>query len=124
MMHQISFFGLKTIKELDNARALCMPYKGNTLEMIIILPNKKWPWSGPSCLDSMEEKMKTVDMTQSGYGYRNVLIDLTIPKFKVESTLNFIEPLKKMGITDVFDENYPGEKIAQRHNGLHYFLTI
>ena len=104
MMHQISYFGLKPIKELDNARALCMPYEGNTLDMIIILPNKKWPWSGLSCLDTMEKKTKTVDITQVLSGFDKVTVDLTIPKFKVQSTLSFIEPLKKMGITDVFDE--------------------
>ena len=38
MMHQKAKFGLKTIQELDNATALRMPYKGETLDMIIILP--------------------------------------------------------------------------------------
>ena len=48
--------------------------------------------------------MKNVDLTQVMSGFDQVEVDLTIPKFKVQSTLNFIEPLKKMGITDVFDE--------------------
>ena len=36
--------------------------------------------------------------------FHKVEVDVSIPKFKVESTLDFVEPLKKMGITDVFDQ--------------------
>ena len=63
MMWLITNFGLKTIEELDNARAVRMPYNGKALDMIVILPNKT------KGLYAMEKKMKTVDMTQAMSGF-------------------------------------------------------
>ena len=98
MMRQKAKFGLKTIQELDNATALRMPYKGETLDMIIILPNEK------SSLNAVEEKMKTVDMTLAlSEFFDGENVRTTIPKFKVESTLELNEPMKRIGVNDVFD---------------------
>lgn len=98
MMRQKAKFGLKTIKELDDATALRMPYKGETLDMILILPNEKVG------LDATEKKMQTIDLAPAlADFYERGNVHTTIPNFKVESTLQLNEPMKMMGVTDVFD---------------------
>jgi len=97
MMYQKQKFGLKTIKELDDAAALRMPYKGESLDMILVLPNKK------SSLESVEKKMQALDLAQAFSRMPEAKVKTYVPKFKVESTLELNAPLEKVGISSMFD---------------------
>ena len=82
-------------------QALEMPYKGKRLSMIFLLPGEH------SSLADLEDSMLTSGqnlsslLTFSGHK-RDVMV--TVPKFKLESQLDLNEPLKNLGMTDMFDK--------------------
>ena len=100
MMHQKAKFGIAKVQELNGAMALRMPYKGDQLDMIFILPNEK------DTLESMEKKLVKLDLKQhlAHFSTRSNVI-VSVPKFKVESMHKLNEPLKKLGVIDMFDKN-------------------
>ena len=81
--------------------ALEMPYKGKRLSMIFILPNDKH-----SSLADLEETMSKVTNINSvlKFGYKEK-VEVTLPRFKIESKFDLVEPLMKLGMTDMFDES-------------------
>jgi len=87
------------------AQAVEIPYKGNRISMIVILPD---PESSLEELEkSVEEKglSKILDTNKNfflkSFGRREV--DLTLPKFKIETSLDLVTALRDMGMTDMFD---------------------
>lgn len=82
--------------ELD-CKCLQLPYKGNTLSMLIILPNKKM---GLTVLESnltISTLQKAIDST-----YKQET-NISIPKFKIEATFDLTKVLPELGITKIFD---------------------
>ena len=81
--------------------ALEMPYKGKRLSMIFILPNDKH-----SSLVDLEETMSKVTNINSvlKFGYKEK-VEVTLPRFKIESKFDLVEPLMELGMTDMFDES-------------------
>ena len=100
------------IKDLKGADALDLQYKGKRLSMIILLPAKQ----GPTChgifcrpnaseedLEDLEEAMsKVADLNSILVFERESNVDVTLPRFKLESELDLKEPLKQLGMTDMF----------------------
>ncbi|XP_048265792.1 serine protease inhibitor 3/4-like [Bombus terrestris] len=79
-----------------NARFIEMPYKGDELSMIIILPNEI------DGLSDVEKKLQNTSLTNilsEGYEMK---AGLWLPKFKVETMLELNDALKEMGLTDAF----------------------
>ncbi len=73
--------------EDENMKMVRVPYKGNDLAMYFVLPTNEEKMDIESALDKMEiSKVK-----------------LSIPKFKTEYKLSFVEILKDLGITTAFD---------------------
>ena len=93
-------FRLLRVKKLKGAMALEMPYKGKRLSMIFILPNDRH-----SSLADLEDAMSKVKNLNSilKFGYKEK-VEVTLPRFKLESKLDLVEPLKQLGMTDMFDE--------------------
>ena len=81
------------VEKLKGAMALEMPYKGKRLSMIFILPNDKH-----SSLADLEEAMSKVTNINSilKFGYKEKVL-VTLPRFKLESKLDLVEPLKEIG---------------------------
>jgi len=99
MMYQEQKFGLlENIAELDEANALQMPYKGENMDMVLVLPHKK------SDIVSLEKQMAKANLSQvlGSFG-PETNVELYLPKFKVESTLELNKPIQNIGITDIFD---------------------
>ncbi|XP_065333034.1 antichymotrypsin-2-like isoform X1 [Cloeon dipterum] len=97
-MYQKTHFPYRKLDELD-AQLLVMPYEGLELSMAIILPNKK------EGLKELEEKLATADLgelLQSGYP-RDV--EVYLPKFKIETSLNLVDHLSKMGLSHIFSDD-------------------
>ena len=93
---------MKRVKELKGAIALDMPYKGKRLSMIFLLPNEKH-----SSLTDLEETMsKVTDLNAIFHKFhkfgRKVKVEVTLPRFKLESQFDLAEPLKQLGMTDMF----------------------
>ena len=87
------------------AQAVEIPYKGDRISMIVILPD---PESSLEELEkSVEEKglSNILDTNKNNYlksfGRREV--DLTLPKFKIETSLDLVTALRDMGMTNMFD---------------------
>ncbi|XP_066600167.1 serpin B6-like isoform X3 [Prorops nasuta] len=83
-----------------------LPYKGNELSMVIILPDEI------EGLTEVENKLKGVSLDSLlSKGYEQE-VELYLPKFTIESTLELEEPLKKLGMTDMFDTSADFSNIA------------
>ena len=94
-------FKVADIKDID-ARALQMPYKGNRLSMIFILPKTN--------LAKTEGALSNFNW--SGFEFDSPShFEVQVPKFKIESTHHLKVPLINLGLTDIFNEkaNFTGK---------------
>ena len=88
------------VKELDGAFALNMPYKGERLSMILVLPAE-----GKTLVDLEKSMAKIPNINDAlKFGTRKVKVELTLPKFKLESQIELNEPLMALGMKDMFDQ--------------------
>ena len=105
-------FRMLRVKDLKGAIALDMPYKGERLSMIFLLPDPNH-----SSLEDLEEDMsKVTDLNSILKFGKKVKVQVTLPRFKLESQLELVEPLKQLGMTDMFDEtkaDFSGKIIAK-----------
>ena len=92
-------FRMLRVKDLKGAIALDMPYKGERLSMIFLLPDPNH-----SSLEDLEEAMSKVSDINSILKFgRKTEVDVTLPRFKIHSKLELNEPLKQIGMTDMFN---------------------
>ena len=58
--------------------------------MIVFLPNEH------SSLTDLENRLTTINLTEELKGFRNTIVNLKIPKFKLEQTIDLSNLLKKV----------------------------
>lgn len=75
-----------------------LPYKGNTLSMLMALPKKKFD------LRTVEDGLSTKYMDGVFSGLKSERVDLKFPKFKFDTSLSFSKVLSDMGYSDLFKE--------------------
>ena len=75
--------------------ALEMLFKGERLSMIFLLPDPNH--------SSLEDLEKVKDLNSILKFGEKVKVRVTVPRFKIESKLDLVEPLMEMGFTDMFD---------------------
>ncbi len=93
MMHQ----GVRTrYAEVDGVQAVELPYVGNGVSMLLLLPAEGKFREFEASLDAA--RVKTVVDTLGDYQ-----VTLTLPKFEFESTIGLKEVLKVLGMTAAFD---------------------
>ena len=99
LMYQKSDF---KIMEENDFQAVSIPYKGNNLSMVILLPR---PTAGlaalekqltPQALSGWLEKLDKESVQK---------VRLYLPKFKLETGYDLKNPFQKMGMNDAFEEN-------------------
>jgi serpin B len=90
--------------ELD-AKAVSLPYKGNRLSMIVILPNK------PDGLAELEKRLQTYKISDIPPRMRTRKISLSMPKFKLETTIDLTDTLRKLGMKSMFGQDADFSKI-------------
>ena len=95
LMYQSSHF---KYGEDTNLQVLEMPYQGNKLSMVILLPNK------PDGLPNLESNL-TTDNLRKWLLLRSEKVDLWLPKLKVEQKLDLGDTLTNMGMADAFDNH-------------------
>lgn len=88
---------LEMVDELDS-NVLIMPYKGDRIEMLIILPK-----DDKIAVESVEEKLSSFDLSKLRFESSKVKLNLSIPKFEVESTHELLPVMQKMGVKDMFN---------------------
>ena len=82
-------------------KILELPYNGKQLSMYIILPHKV------DGLKDIETKVnaKFLDSLLRNDGFHSVDIEVSVPKFKIESGFELGKVLSSMGMTDLFNES-------------------
>ncbi|KAL1435258.1 hypothetical protein MTO96_011179 [Rhipicephalus appendiculatus] len=83
-------------KELG-VEALEIPYRGGKTSMVILLPDEI---EGLSKLEKRLTTSKLGNLLENLRGFFDV--ELYLPKFKLEQTINLKEVLKQMGVKDFF----------------------
>ena len=93
MMHKTADFGYAATEDLQ---ALELPYKGDRLSMVVLLPRKR------DGLDALETRLTAKDLDQwlTALGKRKVVVSL--PKFTTTVRFELKKPLKKMGMPMAF----------------------
>ncbi len=84
----------------NGAQVLKMPYEGDRLSMLVILPE------GRDTIGALEESLSADMIQQWRQELRPSEIELvSIPKFNMTTYYDLTEPLQALGITDVFEES-------------------
>ncbi|KAK0085868.1 hypothetical protein PV325_004308 [Microctonus aethiopoides] len=100
MMRQRNKFNYGELSELD-AVFVELPYKSenenDSTSMFIICPNQI------NGLKKAQNNIENVDFQQLHDQHQMTEIQLSLPKFQIESTLDLKPILKNMGMTDMFD---------------------
>ncbi|XP_055352757.1 leukocyte elastase inhibitor-like [Paramacrobiotus metropolitanus] len=79
-----------------------MPYADNEASMLIYLPQTK---TGLRQLEKSLTTQTIVDLAKTAQADDKVLVDVALPKFRVESSFDLVQLLRKIGVNDVFTEN-------------------
>jgi serine protease inhibitor len=95
MMHKTAEYKGARNKDLD-CTILEMPYKGDRLSMLVFLSGM------PEGFDAMEAKFASLDFLNLKM-HGQVKFEVSLPKFKLESSHNLVDNLKAIGMTDMFD---------------------
>jgi len=93
MMHNQRRFGYF---EDDELQALEMPYRGDQLSMVILLPRK------PDGLDALEREFCKGSSDEWLEGIREGLVAVELPRFTMTAESRMDEALKSLGMTDAF----------------------
>ncbi|XP_065162722.1 antichymotrypsin-2-like isoform X6 [Atheta coriaria] len=95
MMFRNGKYRYKDDSALD-AQVIELPYKNPALSMIVILPKSK------TGIKELEKKLAKLDLATVTKDMYSVEVDLSLPKFKIESTIQLNEPLQKLGLGEAF----------------------
>ena len=82
---------------VNGTQILQLPYEGDRLSMLLILPNDLNGISG------LEESLSTVMIKEWRDALYETDVDISIPKFEIKTTYGLNEPLRELGMTDVFN---------------------
>ncbi len=83
--------------ENETAQVLEMPYEGNKLSMVVLLPK------GKKSLKELEGLLKTENFNHWVSALQKQEVIVSLPKFKMTSEFFLNEALKALGMTDAFD---------------------
>jgi len=103
-MVQKGSFNYYVSEELQ-AHVLELPYEGDHVSMVIILP----PWQDNSLQETVkrmtpETLQGVMSEIKTGF-YKVEKLDVLIPKFSIAGSLELVEPLNKIGINTLFGGN-------------------
>jgi serpin B len=82
--------------QAEGLQVLEMPYKGEELAMVVLLPDRK------SSLEALEAKLTAENLDGWLKPLRSQNVAVSLPKFKLEWRLDLKETLQGMGMTDAF----------------------
>ncbi|RZC36279.1 Serpin domain containing protein [Asbolus verrucosus] len=82
-----------------NAEILQLPYKGNNIKMIIILPSER------NGIKDLELKLASSDINELADNFATYEVSVSIPKFKMEQTMDLDTVMTEIGLKNIFDED-------------------
>ncbi|XP_060063867.1 LOW QUALITY PROTEIN: leukocyte elastase inhibitor-like [Ylistrum balloti] len=86
------------LKHDDDKKVLELPYKGNSLSMVIILPDDR------DGLSALEEKLTPSALKGLMTDMPPIKVEVFLPKFKLKSGFELSEVFQQMGMKDLFDK--------------------
>jgi len=95
MMNQQSRFGYG---QTDTLQSLEMPYKGEELSMVVLLPKKM------DGIKGLEQNLTAESLAKWLSNLRRREVIVSVPKFKMTSRFSLAQVLQSMGMTDAFTE--------------------
>ncbi|XP_059922669.1 antithrombin-III [Gadus macrocephalus] len=95
MMFQETKFQYARFQD-DQVQVLELPYRGDDITMVIILPARHKP------LAQVEEMLDLQKLTEWLDGLTETTVSVQIPRFRVEDSFSLKEKLQAMGLTDLF----------------------
>ena len=96
MMRQKEKIQIGFDQELD-VQVVSLPYKGETVSMILLVPNERFG------LKTLESKLSPEKLNALTSQLSKVKVVLSMPKIKLDFSLDLIPILQSLGIRDVFD---------------------
>jgi len=97
-MHKTATYPYGTSATL-NCAALELPYSGNNISMVILLPNSN------SNAQALISKLTRANLDILISQLSNTVVNVGIPKFQLEQSMDLTNNVKALGITDAFDVN-------------------
>ncbi|XP_017293074.1 antithrombin-III [Kryptolebias marmoratus] len=98
MMYQETQFRYKHFPD-DKVQLLEMPYTGDDITMVIILPSRGNP------LSEVEENLDLKKLNGWLDQMKDTTVSASVPRFRVQDNLSLKEKLQEMGLTDLFNAN-------------------
>ncbi|XP_062250780.1 antithrombin-III [Platichthys flesus] len=95
MMYQEAKFRYKNFPE-DHVQLLEMPYLGDDITMVLILPSKG------TALSQVEESLDLTKLNNWLNEMEETSVSVHVPRFRVEDSFALKEELRAMGLTDLF----------------------
>ncbi len=95
MMNQQGEFGYA---QMDSLQALEMPYVGEELSMVILLPKE------PAGIGALEKSLTAENLAKWLDALRKREVIVAMPKFKMTSKFGLNDMLRSMGMTDAFSD--------------------
>jgi serpin B len=80
----------------DGVQMLVLPYVGQSLHMLVLLPE-------PGGLASLEKQLNAVYLESWTNSLALCRVDVLLPRFNITSTHSLAKPLQLLGIQDAFD---------------------
>ena len=90
------------------AKAVELNYENTNAVMIILLPDEDYS------LPQMRDNLSIQSLNQLIKSLHSVTVDLSLPKFKIESTFDLIPSLKSIGINRVFTKSADFSGLSQQ----------
>jgi serpin B len=81
----------------DKFAILERPYRGRDIAMMILLPEKT-----PGALSELEQRLSAASVQQWSSQLKLQLVEVYLPRFKLETGLDVMSLLRSMGMTKVF----------------------
>lgn len=94
MMHGSAYAGLG---ERDGVQVLELPYKGNALSMVVLLPK------ATDGLEALEARLTPKLLGELVAAAAPREVDVSLPKFKLVSSFALTAPLQKLGVATAFE---------------------
>ncbi|KAE8610357.1 hypothetical protein XENTR_v10012095 [Xenopus tropicalis] len=97
-MYQEGIFRYSSFKD-DGVQVLELPYKGDDITMVLVLPSPETP------LMKVEQNLTLEKLGNWLQKSRELQLSVYLPRFRVEDSFSVKEKLQQMGLVDLFDPN-------------------
>jgi serpin B len=100
LMHRTAKFGYF---EGDGLQALELPYQGDRLAMVVLLPKRNVPPGAKDGLAALEASLSADKVAEWVGKLRRREVEVALPRFKTTAEFSLAEVLAAMGMKDAFD---------------------